>query len=297
MAAAGFEALEKRGILTHYKGLIVDGKVIGIDGLRVPTNVMEVNLFNVIKPVFADGKYDYSGFWSTMTNFVVPLEIIYRNSLPEGSSVFKRLKNGTLSVEDLDLIEMPVPGYRFKEPFFDIGTKFEQEDIYLSWEKAAKMAALHDYEVVEMKEILAVVNQVTNELCAKAGLTNEDGKIEMAFDDQGRFRVVDAVSTLDECRFMSGGVHVSKEAIRKYYRKTPWFEATERAKIKARELGVADWRPLCGLEPEPLPDDLTQMISDLYTGTANAFVGRAIFDSPNLQDTIKKYKDWLTKVA
>jgi len=37
-------------------------------------------------------KYDYSVYTSRLKNFLIPLEIIYRNGLPEGSSVFKKLE-------------------------------------------------------------------------------------------------------------------------------------------------------------------------------------------------------------
>ena len=53
--------------------------------------------------------------------------------------------------------------------------------------------------------VLAKVNETINEIAAKAGLVNEDGKIELAFDNQRRLMVIDVVGTLDECRFTSMG--------------------------------------------------------------------------------------------
>ena len=51
----------------------------------------------------------------------------------------------------------------------------------------------------------------SQKLPSNAGLKNEDGKIELAFDDKRKLMVVDVVGTLDECRFTYEGVHVSKE--------------------------------------------------------------------------------------
>ncbi len=40
---------------------------------------------------------------------MIPLEVIYRNFLPPGSSVFKRLKDGEIKPQDLGLDRIPVP--------------------------------------------------------------------------------------------------------------------------------------------------------------------------------------------
>ena len=68
---------------------------------------MEVALVNVYKPktTVANGKivHDYSVYTSNLKNCLIPLEIIYRNGLPEGSSVFKRLEQGKVTLKDLGL--------------------------------------------------------------------------------------------------------------------------------------------------------------------------------------------------
>ena len=68
---------------------------------------MEVSLVNVYKPktsvAGAKLSYDYSIYTPKLRNCLIPLEIIYRNGLPEGSSVFKRLEQGKITLKDLGL--------------------------------------------------------------------------------------------------------------------------------------------------------------------------------------------------
>jgi phosphoribosylaminoimidazole-succinocarboxamide synthase len=294
MSAVAFEKLKNQGINTHYQGLIVDDKLVSMANLQSPTDTMQISLVNVFYPAFKNGHYDYSCFRPNMSNFLIPLEFIYRNSLPEGSSVFKRLSNKTLTLKNLGLNQHVLPGHRFHTPFLDVSTKFQSEDIYLNWFQAQEMASLCDHEIKEIKAILTTVNEITNKLCGQANLSNEDGKIEFAFDSHANLMVVDSIATLDECRFMSDDIPISKEGIRRYYRQTKWYQETERSKAQAKIEGIADWQNLCQLDPEPLPQFLINLFSDLYTGTANAFIGRKIFDCPSLESSIYNYKYWLS---
>src|SRR3989338_193143 len=94
MAAFNFRQVEKQfDLRTHFR--------------KMPSaNKMEVSLVRVLMPQDNQIK-------ENSRNYLVPLEVIFRNSLPEGSSVFKRLESGELSVDDLGLTAMPVPGQKF----------------------------------------------------------------------------------------------------------------------------------------------------------------------------------------
>ena len=105
-----------------------------------------------------------------LKNCLIPLEIIYRNGLPEGSSVFKRLEQGKVTFQDIGLDHYPKPGERFAKPIFDVSTKLEETDRYVTWEEAAKIAGLTNIEVAAVKVVLAKVNETINEIAAKAGL-------------------------------------------------------------------------------------------------------------------------------
>jgi phosphoribosylaminoimidazole-succinocarboxamide synthase len=298
MGAYCFEQLEERDVKTHYRGLVDEnGHVVKSGDLVKPANTMEIDLVNVYKPnaLVKDGKlhYDYTTYTSSLRNCLIPLEIIYRNGLPQGSSVFKRLEQGQMSIEELGLTHYPKPGERFSKPIFDVSTKLEEMDRYLTWKGAQEIACLTTEEVEEVEELLLRVNRMITQLALKADLENEDGKIELAFNPERKLMVVDVVGTLDECRFTYEGLHVSKEIARQYYRKTGWFRDVEEAKTKAEEKGIKDWQALCRSKPPKLDPALKALISEMYMAASNEVTERKMFDVPSLAETVKKYRDYV----
>jgi len=298
MGAYCFERLEEKGIRTHYRGLIAEsGKVAELKELKRPVNTMEIDWVNVYKPTaqVKDGKlsYDYGRYTAKLKNYLIPLEIIYRNGLPEGSSVFKRLEQGQVTIEELGLTRLPKPGEKLSKPIFDVSTKLEEKDRYLPWKEAQEIAGLTDEEVGEVKDLLLRVNRLITQVALKADLKNEDGKIELAFNPERRLMVVDVVGTLDECRFTYEGLHVSKEIARQFYRRTSWFRDVEEAKKRAEEEGVENWKALCKSSPPKLDPMLKRLIGDMYMAVSNEVTERRMFDVPSLAETVKKYRDYV----
>lgn len=288
-----FEKALTKGIKTHYRGLIQDKGLVFLLDLIKPTNIMEVKLVRKIEPKFENGKYDYSVFTPNLRNFLIPLEIIYRNGLPEGSSIFKRLESGETSLEKLGLEYYPKPRERLKKPIFDVSTKLEGKDRYISWDEAKSIAGLEDKDVWEIRKTLSDTDNLITEISGREGLVNEDGKIELAYDSYRKLMLVDVIGTLDECRFTYNGVSVSKEVARQFYKKTEWYKDVQEAKELAEKQGTKNWKSLCKGGPEKLDSDLKRMIEWMYTSTANAFIGREIFSSPKFADVIGEYKKWL----
>jgi phosphoribosylaminoimidazole-succinocarboxamide synthase len=301
MGAYSFERLEEKSVRTHYKGLVDEaGKVVQFNELKKPSSVMEVSLVSAFRPeahVENDKLiYDYSAYTPNLRNCLIPLEIIYRNGLPEGSSVFKRLEQGKVTPQELGLDHIPKSGERLSKPIFDVSTKLEETDRYVTWEEAAKIAGLNSIEVAAVKVVLAKVNESINEIAAKASLVNEDGKIELAFDSQRRLMVVDVIGTLDECRFSLDGLHVSKEIARQFYRKTDWYSDIEEAKKIAQAKGIKDWKSLAKTQPPKLDPKLKTIISQMYMAAANETTGRKFFDTPKLAEIVKDYKTWTGEI-
>lgn len=300
MGAYCFEKLEDTGVKTHYKGLVdKTGRLVTtFKEIREPTNTMEVKLVNVYKPEtrMAQGKaeYDYSMYTSNLKNCLIPLEIIYRNGLPEGSSVFKRLEQGKITLKDLGLDHTPKPGERLAKPIFDVSTKLEEADRYVNWEEAKKIAGITNIELIAVKTILAKVDDAITEIACQAKLENQDGKIELAFDRQRKLMVVDVVGTLDECRFTYDGVHVSKEVVRQFYKKTGWYRDVENAKKAAKVQGLQDWKALCKLQPPKLDAQLKAIISGMYMAAANELTRRSLFETPSLAEIIKQYREYMS---
>jgi len=294
MGAYCFERLEEKGIKTHYRGLVdSDENVVRLKELRHPSSTMEVSLVNVYKPetLASQGKlaYDYSIYTTELKNCLIPLEIIYRNGVPEGSSVLKRLEQGKTTLKDLGLDHYPKSGERFAKPLFDVSTKLEQTDRYVTWEEAQKISGLTKFELIAAKSILSKVDDTITEMACHAKLENEDGKIELAFDEARKLMVVDVVGTLDECRFTYEGFHVSKEIARQFYKKTSWYTDVEEAKKAAEAKGVADWKALCKSQPPKLGAKLKTLISHMYMAAANELTNRRHFDVPALAKIINEY--------
>jgi phosphoribosylaminoimidazole-succinocarboxamide synthase len=302
MGAYCFEQLEKLGLKTHYRGLVdAKGKAVHVSDLKEPSNIMEVALVNVYKPnssvVNNRIVHDYSIYTPSLKNCLIPLEIIYRNGLPEGSSVFKRLAQCKVTLKDLGLDHQPQPGETLAKPIFDVSTKLEETDRYVTWTEAQKIARLTEKELTDVKSVLLKADETITKAAANAGLKNEDGKIELAFDDKRQLMTVDVLGTLDECRFTFGGVHVSKEVARQYYKKNPWYNDLEAAKKEMETKGVQDWKSLCKSKPPKLDPKLKKVISQMYMSVANEMSGKKLFDSPQLSKVIDEYKEFMGEKA
>lgn len=287
LAAYFFERLEKEGIATHYVGLVEDGEVKKLDDLTKPVDQLEIKLLNVIKPGLIDNTYDYSKYQQAQGGFLIPLEVIYRNSLPEGSSVFKRIAKGQLSPSDMGLDEVPPAGKRLDSPFFDVSTKLEITDRYITWDEAKAISGLNDKEISALKDTLETVNEMITEEFKKIGLENLDGKIECGFTRDRKIMIVDVLGTLDECRFTFEGLPVSKEIARIYYRDTEWHKAVEAAKAKDR----LKWKEICTSKPEPLPEGLRTAINQIYCACTNMITQKEWFKGvPPLSEVLKKVR-------
>lgn len=291
LGAYFFELAERRGFKTHYLG-IGDGKdFVCLDRLERPQNSMRVKIFNVVRPLLGGDKgYDYSVYENVQKNFLIPLEVIYRNRLPEGSSVFNRLAKNEITPSDLGLDDVPVPNQILKEPVVDVSTKLERIDRYVKWDDARKISGLNVKQIERLKEILNSLNDMITQEFSKIGLINEDGKIEFAVDENGEICIVDVFGTLDECRFTYDGVAVSKEVARMYYRKSEWFAALNRAKEKDKQ----NFKEICERSPERLPVEFKEAVANLYRYVTNKITGREWFSQvPELKDSISLIKRFI----
>ncbi|MFA5403536.1 MAG: phosphoribosylaminoimidazolesuccinocarboxamide synthase [Ignavibacteria bacterium] len=287
LGAYFFEKLESMNIPTHYLGLVENDEVKKLSELNNPTNIMQMKLLRVIKPELLGNKYDYSKYKNSEGGFLIPLEVIYRNFLPPGSSIFKRLKNGEITPKDIGLDNMPEPNQKLDKPIYDVSTKLEITDRYMSWNEAQEISGLSNNELCDLKELTKTVNNLISNEFSKIGLVNEDGKIEVGFDLNRNLMVVDVFGTLDECRFTYEGLPVSKEITRIYYRNTPWNSAVEDAKKKDRQ----HWKEICELQPEMLTPKLKTLISQVYSACTNEITGKEWFkDTPHLKDILKEIK-------
>ncbi len=284
LSAYFLEKLNMQGIKTHYIGINQNNEIKKLNDLENPSNSIEVSLVRVIKPVLQNDIYDYSVYKNEKFNFLIPFEIIYRNRLPENSSIFKRLKKGDITLEYFELKEFPQPDQVLENPIYDISTKLEIDDRYITWDKAKQMANLSEEEIEKIKEVTKQVNNLITTEMDNIGLVNEDGKIELAFDENRELMIVDTLGTLDECRFKYNNYPISKEMARKYYRKTKWFQKVEKAKQTDR----FKWKEIVGEEPELLPEEFKNLFSDMYKSVANQIIKKEFFPDVSDLNTIIK---------
>ena len=287
MGAHNFELLEAEGVPTHYRGVVSGGDVRELSRVGSPPREMAIDLTRVPDLPHEGRTYDYDAFHEAAgENYLVPLEIVFRNRVPVGSSLRSR---ATPEEVGLDHESWPEGAVDLPEPIIEFSTKFEESDRYLSREEADRIAGPADLD--DLEALARTVNRVVTDRAAEAGLTHEDGKIECLYY-RGEVRVADVVGTFDENRFSYDGQQVSKEVIRQYHKRTQpaWIEAVEEAKARAKAEDVADWRTLCAVEPEPLSKQVIDAMRDLYAAGANAYVGMELFDAPDLATAVERVR-------
>ncbi|WP_121820604.1 phosphoribosylaminoimidazolesuccinocarboxamide synthase [Halostella salina] len=300
MGAYNFELLEDAGIPTHYRGVVPAGgdDPVPLAEAAEPPREMAIDLTQVPDLPHEGRDYDYDAYHDAAGgNYLVPLEIVFRNRVPVGSSLRRRTDPAD---HGLDFDEWPDEVVDLDEPIVEFSTKYEEGDRYLDRAEADRIAgaaSIDDLEAVALE-----VNRVVTERADEAGLTHEDGKIECLYygaaaaadgerttgSANGEIRVADVVGTFDENRFSYEGTQISKEVLRQYHKRTQpeWVDAVKTAKAEAERRDVADWKRLCDARPEPLDDDVVAVARDLYAAGANAYVGRDLFDAPPLDSAI-----------
>jgi len=299
MGAYNFELLESDGIPTHYEGVAIDatdGAVSldeALDSDAAPRE-MVIELTQVPTLPFEGAEsddpsgYDYGTYHAAAgENYLVPLEIVFRNRVPVGSSLRSRTDPAD---HGLDFDEWPDEAVDLADPVVEFSTKYEEQDRYLSREEADRIAGAASVE--DLAATARAVNRVVTERADEVGLVHEDGKIE-CLSFEGEIRVADVVGTFDENRFSYEGQQVSKEVVRQYHKRTQpeWVEAVSAAKAEADERGVADWKALCEKSPEPLDESVIAATRDLYCAGTNAYVGREAFDAPALDAAVDAVRE------
>ncbi len=284
MGAFNFEVLDVNHIPTHYVGVADEegGEPKELAECTDTPREMVIDLVQVPNLEF-DESYDYDGFYGEVgNNYLIPLEIVFRNTVPIGSSLRKR---GEPADYGLDYDDWPDEVVDLPEPVVEFSTKFEEQDRYLSREEADEIAG--PAEIDRLEELALSVDHIVTERAERAGFVHEDGKIECYYHD-GTIAVADVVGTFDENRFSYEGQEVSKEVVRQYYKRTnpAWVDAVGDAKAEADERGVADWRDLCSEEPEPLSESVIDTVADLYAAGTNAYTEFEWFDAPDIGDAV-----------
>ena len=288
MGAFNFERLEAAGIPTHYAGVVdTDGEVTTLDDCATAPTEMAIELTQVPSLPYRGGDgedaYDYDAYHTAAgENYLIPLEIIFRNTVPVGSSLRTR---GRPADYGLEYQEWPEQTVSLPEPVVEFSTKYEEQDRYVGREEAERIAGRASVDALE--SLALSVNEVVTDQAESVGFTHEDGKIECLYHDGG-IAVADVVGTFDENRFSVDGQQLSKEVIRQYYKREQpeWVRALSAAKANVGAADGADWRPLCDIDPISLPEEVVSPVAAMYTAGANTYTETDWFDTPSLSSTL-----------
>ncbi|ELY47761.1 phosphoribosylaminoimidazolesuccinocarboxamide synthase [Natronorubrum bangense] len=283
MGAFNFELLESEGVPTHYRGVVENGDVVPLEDASSLPWEMAIDLTQVPDLPHEGREYDYDHYHEAAgENYLIPLEVVFRNRVPVGSSLRRRTDPDD---HGLAFDSWPEEAVDLDEPIVEFSTKYEEGDRYLDRAEADEIAGTA--EIDDLESIALEVNRIVTEQADSAGLVHEDGKIECLYY-QGEIRVADVVGTFDENRFSYEGTQLSKEVLRQYHKRTQpdWVQAVEAAKAEAKQEDIADWKSLCDVEPEPLEDDVIETARDLYCAGANAYMDMELFDAPPLSSAI-----------
>jgi phosphoribosylaminoimidazole-succinocarboxamide synthase len=207
--------------------------------------------------------------------YLIPLEVVFRFEVGAGSSLTKRHP------------EYP-SGHVFEKPYVEMFTKLEEKDRPLETAEALEMSGLTPDQYEEVRLKTALVAGILKTWFAQKGIKLIDGKLEWGVTKDGQIMLVDAIGP-DEMRLEKNGVQLSKEVLRDFYRKTPWYDQLEDAKNR----NITNWRAQVP-QPPPLPADLKSLVSQMYQSLTDEVLGKDLFSCLPLNKVTEemKCKSW-----
>lgn len=300
MGGYNFELLEDAGFKTHYSGMInSEEKVVSVHELidnNELSRIMRVQLAQVLSIKNSAGVITYEAYKdkdNPPRNFLLPVEVIVRNGLPEGSSVFKRLRKAETTSEKQDILnnygltEEPKPGCMLPKPVLEFTSKLEETDRPMIYEEVINIIGKKRFD--QCFDLSLEANNIITGHARKQGIKRWDSKIELICAGNDDVWIADVVGTLDEDRFSWKEIQVSKQPLRDFNKKfnQKWYEAVEKAKEIAKEKSEDDWKKYCKINPNKLGDELIGLISQSYQGLTNEWISKRIFpEAKSLDDVL-----------
>ncbi|MEE1931524.1 phosphoribosylaminoimidazolesuccinocarboxamide synthase [Streptomyces sp. TRM 70351] len=255
MAAFNFRLLEEAGVRTHFRRFIAPNR-IEFTLARLPEQAARP-----LTPA--------SG------NYLLPLQVLFRNELPPGSSVHRRLATGDLAPADVGLDAIPPVGEKLKQPLIEYATTRDDVNRFLTPAHAQDLAGLDDEQFQALREITFRVNAVLTGHADKLGLSHCDGKAEYLMSSDQQLVLADSPGTPDESRLMRDGVHCGKQVLRDWYVRSGNEIPT--GKLIADGVPRSQWPQPASLPPEFLP-----VMTDLYRSLSQTWTGEQHQDAPDL---------------
>lgn len=260
MAAENFRLFAERGIETHFRRFIAPNRI-------------EFQLLRVIDP----GRQQIP---EGESNYFIPLQVVFRNSLPPGSSVFRRIQRGTATLGQFGWSSLPEPGTMLDSPAIEFMTKLEEIDRFIGEPQAKRLAGLSEIQMGALKELVLAVNDVITRKAASVGLHHADGKLEFGVNERGAVFLVDVAGTPDENRFTLDGFDISKQIMRDYYAPTG-------IELKIQRWAAAGVPRSSWEQPAPVPPALLSAVSQLYQSLSETWTGERVWSAPPLSNVVR----------
>lgn len=302
------EILCEEGLRTHYRGLhdgSESGQVMPLEDLAATLNrldqpvMLAVDAVDVFRPTFKVGTSgatvtEYPDLTQKPALHLLPIEFVFRFSLPKGSSLAKRVEESPSHLTDYGFpgsLQDLTRGVAF--PFVECFTKLESQDRPLSRREAIQISGLTEDQFEKVLTMTACAAHFLHESFAKVGLSLADGKFEWAYGAEEGPVLVDAIGP-DELRVLHGSVQLSKEWLRQWYRTSPegsrWVALVEFAK----ERDPIRWKEILKEEqgakanPPHLPPELKHAAAMLYQTLTNTLTNYRWFEgAPALPDLLR----------
>lgn len=199
---------------------------------------------------------------------MVPIEVVFRLGIPDGSSYLERDKTAQ-------------PNSWCSQPIVEFFTKLESHDRWLSPQEAQAISGLSETKLAGLTTLTTLLALWLSDFFEQRGITLWDGKFEFAYcPATQQFMLVDSIGP-DELRLMVGDVALSKECLRQYYRTTPWYAEWTQAKKSGPE-AAKHVSP-----PHVLPEHFKTMMDNLYPCLLNTCIGRPVIaKTPDLAELV-----------
>ncbi|TQS42796.1 phosphoribosylaminoimidazolesuccinocarboxamide synthase [Cryptosporangium phraense] len=258
MAVFNFAMLEAAGVRTHFRRFLAPNR-IEVDLALVPPPAPQA-------PVAGSR--------------LIPLLVLVRNALPQGSSVHRRLAAGTLRLADAGLSSIPAVGEQLQRPLIEYATMREDVNRIIGEPEARRLAALTDDQLQEMRDTTLMVNEVLTAHARQLGLSHSDGKLEYLLTGDERLVLADSPGTPDESRLLFNGVHCGKQVLRNWY-------VNNGLEVPVDQL-IADGVPRSQWPtPASLPPEFVAVMSDLYRSLSETWTGLRLWNIPDLHAATK----------
>jgi phosphoribosylaminoimidazole-succinocarboxamide synthase len=205
--------------------------------------------------------------WELGHTYLVPLQVLVRNSLRPGSSLHAEVVKGELDLAELSILDGSAEkGWQLARPIIQFTTKLETVSDKISRDTAILLSGLSYGQFEEMEGLALLVDGVLAKHAESVGLEYSDAKYEFLVTSGGDLVLADSPGTPDESRILLDGMHCGKQVIR------DWYVARAGEPPVAEFLAAGVPR---GLWPEPrrIPVGLATAMSDVYGALWSTWTG------------------------